>query len=274
MNPTLIRSAIALVAAAGLAYVSPVVVGSQAPAPSPTAPAEARTIDPKADDAMKKMSAFLAGQKTFTLEAEETFDAEFARAYRIQLTNVRTLTVERPSRFAASATGDILHRASWYDGKSLTVLNRKRNVYASLEMPGTIDAVLDKLATDYEVVLPLSDLLYADPYPTMMGGVLYGKHLGTHLAAGVACHHLTFGQEGVEWQIWIDAGAQPLPRKLTIAYWDQPAVPQYQAVFRRWTLDVKVKPDQFVFRPPTGATRVELRDLEEIAVSGSADTRP
>jgi hypothetical protein len=272
MNPTLTRPAIAVLAAVGLVFVGAAAGGVQAPAPAPKAEAEpARTIDPKADEIMKKMSAFLAGTKTFTLEAEETFDAEFARAYRIQLTNVRTLTVERPSRFAAVATGDTLHRASWYDGKNLTVLNRKRNVYASLEMPGTIDAVLDTLATDYEVVLPLSDLLYGDPYPTMMGGVLYGKYLGTHLAAGVSCHHLTFGQEGVEWQIWIDAGAQPLPRKLAIAYWDQPGVPQYQAVFRRWTLDPKIAADQFVFRAPAGAKKVALEDLAEKASGGSSD---
>src|SRR4029453_6959634 len=137
----------------------------------------------KADEIMKKMAAFLKGTKTFSLEAEETFDTEFARAYRIQLTNVRTITVERPSRFAAVAKGDTVHRASWYDGKSLTVLNRERNAYAAAEMPGTIDAVLDKLAKDYELVLPLSDLLYGDPYPTMMDGVMYGKHLGTHQAA-------------------------------------------------------------------------------------------
>lgn len=269
MSPTCSRSAVVVLAAIGLASSSFVARAAQATAPSPQSEA-ARTIDPKADEAMKKMSAFLAGQKTFTLEAEETFDAEFARAYRIQLTNVRTLTVQRPSRFAAVATGDTLHRASWYDGKSLTVLNRKRNVYASLEMPGTIDAVLDKLATDYELVLPLSDLLYGDPYPTMMGGVLYGKYLGQHIAAGVLCHHLTFGQEGIEWQIWIDAGAQPLPRKLTIAYWEQSSVPQYTAVMRRWDLAPKVAPDQFSFRAPAGATKVELRDLVEAGLTGDS----
>jgi len=79
---------------------------------------------------------------------------------------------------APSAIGDTAHRASWYDRKTLTVLSQKHNAYSVLEMPGTIDAVLDKLAADYEVYLPLSDLLYGDPYPTMMADVLYGKYLG------------------------------------------------------------------------------------------------
>jgi hypothetical protein len=264
MKKTMTAASVAL----ALVFLSPGVKGFQA-APAPQAEGKPAQVEPKADDIMKKMSAFLANTKTFSLEAEETFDAEFARAYRIQLTNVRTITVERPSRFAAVAKGDTAHRASWYDGKSLTVLNRERNAYAAVDMPGTIDAVLDKLAKDYELVLPLSDLLYGDPYPTMMDGVMYGKHLGTHQAAGVPCHHLTFGQEGVEWQIWIDAGAQPLPRKLTIAYWDQPGVPQYTAVFRRWTLAPKVTPDQFVFQAPAGAKKVGMEELVAMAASTS-----
>jgi hypothetical protein len=237
-----------------------------AQAEAPKGAPEGNKIEAKADELMKQMSAFLARTKTFTLEAEESFDTEFAKAYRIQLTNVRTLTVERPSRFSATAIGDTAHRASWYDGKTLTVLSQKQNAYAVLDMPGTIDAVLDKLAADYAVFLPLSDLLYGDPYPTMMADVLYGKYLGVHLAAGVPCHHLSFGQDGVEWQIWIDTGKEPLPRKLAIAYWDQAGVPQYQAVFRHWTLEPKVTPEQFAFKMPAGAKKVALEDMAATAL--------
>ncbi|HET9317960.1 MAG TPA: DUF2092 domain-containing protein, partial [Vicinamibacteria bacterium] len=144
-------------------------------------------IDPKADKVMHDMAKFLGGVTRFQLEAEETFDLEVARAYRVALTNVRTLTVERPSRFAADASGDTLHRSAWFDGRTLTVLNKQQNVYATIEAPGTIDAVLDKVAEEYQVLVPLSDLLYADPYSTLMEGVLYGKYLGIHQAAGVPC---------------------------------------------------------------------------------------
>jgi hypothetical protein len=132
-----------------------------------------------------------------------------------------------------------------------------------LEAPGTIDAVLDKVAADYDIQVPLSDLLYADPYATLMDGVIYGKYLGIHQAGGVACHHLTFGQDGVQWQIWIDAGAQPLPRKLAIAYWDQPGVPQYQATFKRFELGTKVAPAMFAAQVPAGAKKLDLSGLKQ-----------
>src|SRR4029453_15425969 len=130
---------------------APAPIAAFAQAEAPKGAPEGNKIEAKADELMKRMSAFLARTKTFTLEAEETFDAEFAKAYRIQLTNVRTLTVERPSRFAATAVGDTAHRASWYDGKTLTVLSQKHNAYAVLDMPGTTDAVLDTLAADHQV---------------------------------------------------------------------------------------------------------------------------
>jgi hypothetical protein len=159
------------------------------------------------------------------------------------------------------ATGDTLHRSSWYDGRSLTVLNKKRLVYATVEVPGTVDAVLDKIAQDYQVVIPLSDFLYSDPYATLMDGVLSGAYLGMHQAAGVPCHHLAFAQEDSQWQIWIDAGPRPLPRKFAIAYVDEPGVPQYQATFRRWVLDPKLSEESFRFKPPEGAKRIEPAEL-------------
>ena len=84
------------------------------------------------------------------------------------------------------------------------------------------------------------------------------KYLGLHQAAGVSCHHFAFGQEDIEWQIWIDVGAQPLPRKLAIAYVDDPGVPQCTAVFRRWTLDPKVTEDLFRSKIPAGAKKIDL----------------
>lgn len=243
------------------------------PGPSP-APAPVRRLDPRADEILKKMGALLAAAPRFALEAEETFDEVSENAPRVQLTNLRRVGVERPSRFAADVTGDTLTRASWYDGKTLTVLDKARNVYLSVEAPGTIDAVLDKVADEYGVVIPLTDLLYADPYATLSEGVLYGEYLGLHQAAGVLCHHLAFSQATIDWQIWIEAGEQPLPRKLVITYVNEPGQPQYAAVIRRITLDPKFAEGLFQFEAPEGATRIDLAEAARRAAPGAAAPVP
>ena len=111
-------------------------------------------------------------------------------------------------------------------------------------------------------MLPLADLLYADPYAVLMAGVTYGRYLGLHQAAGVACHHLAFSQDTIEWQIWIDAGDKPLPRKLVISYVQEPGEPQYSAIIRRWSLESEVPEGLFTFEAPEGAQKIDAEGHE------------
>ena len=203
------------------------------------------------------MGEFLAKLPRFALEAEETFDEIEAGEPKSELTNVRRVAVVRPDRLAADATGDTLNRAAWYDGKSMSILDKEHNTYATVDAAATIDATLDMLQEKYDVVLPLADLVSADPYAVLSAGVTYGRYLGVHLAAGVPCHHLVFAQETIEWQIWIDAGDQPLPRKIAITYALEPGEPQYTATIRRWKLDPVFPDGFFTFVAPEGAQKID-----------------
>jgi len=250
--------------------------GAQEAEPGPSSTPPARSVEARAEQELKKMGEFLAGLPHFALEAEETFDELPDGQLRRQLTNVRRVAVERPNHVAADAKGDTLSRASWYDGRTVTVLDKEHNVYATIEAPGTIDATFDKLTDEYGVVLPLVDLLYSDPYAVLMAGVTYVRYLGLHQAAGVACHHLAFSQETIEWQIWVDAGEKPLPRKLVITYVQEPGEPQYSAVIRRWTLDAKVPEGLFTFEAPEGAQKIDAQAMRrpEAGDPGPTETAP
>jgi hypothetical protein len=231
--------------------------GAQEPATgTPPAP-PSRSVEARAEQELKKMGEFLAKQSHFALEAEETFDEVPDGELRRQLTNVRRIAVERPNHDAADASGDTLNRAAWYDGRTVTILDKEDNVYATIDAPATIDATFDKLEDDYGVVLPLADFLYSDPYAVLMEDVTYGRYLGIHQAAGVACHHLAFSQDTIEWQVWIDAGEQPFPRKLVISYVQEPGEPQYSATLRRWNMEVKAPEGLFTFEAPEGAQKID-----------------
>jgi hypothetical protein len=107
-------------------------------------------------------------------------------------------------------------------------------------------------------VVPLADFLYTDAYARLMGDVQRGVYLGIHEAAGVPCHHLSFEQATIDWQLWIDAGPEPLPRKLVIAYKTEDEVPQYAVTIRKWNLQAKLPDALFAFAPPQGATRIDV----------------
>ena len=233
------------------------VVSAQAPA-TETRPAAAPTyVEPRATELLKEMSSLLGGTPRFAFQAEESFDEIPDGQPRTELTNVRRVAVERPNRLAADASGDTLSRAACYDGKTFGVLDKDHDTYATFDAPATIDATLDKLSNEYGMVLPLADLVYSDPYAILSAGVTYGRYAGIHLAAGVPCHHLVFAQRTIEWQIWIDAGAQPLPRQIVITYVNEPGEPQYRATFRKWNLDPKFPEGLFTFHAPEGARKVE-----------------
>ncbi len=240
----------------------PVRVRAQEPTPNPSVTLPPRGVEARATEEVRKMSDFLAKTPRFALEAEETFTEIESGEPKVELTNLRRIAVERPNHIASDATGDTLNRATWYDGRGVTVLDKENNVYASIDAAPTIDATLDKLQDDYGVVLPLADLLYSDPYGVLMEGVTYGRYLGIHLAAGVPCHHLVFAQETIEWQLWIDAGPEPLPRKLVITYVQEPGEPQYEATIRRWALSPAFTDALFTFEAPDGARKVEASAIK------------
>jgi hypothetical protein len=169
--------------------------------------------------------------------------------------------LRRPDRLAGDATGDAVHRSFYYDGRTFSALDKEQNVWASGTVPPTIDEALDWVFEQTGTVIPLADFLYADVYSRLMESVERGVYLGIHDVDGVPCHHLSFEQATIDWQIWIDAGRDPLPRKLVIAYKTEDEVPQYSVTIRKLNLAAKVPDHIFRFEPPSGATRIEVAAL-------------
>ena len=82
---------------------------------------------------------------------------------------------------------------------------------------------------------------------------------------GVACHRLAFANEWLEWQIWVDAENEPLPRKVVINYMDEPGEPKYTARFLSWNLAPELPDDLFRFEPPEGAQKMEARQITNLS---------
>jgi hypothetical protein len=120
-------------------------------------------------------------------------------------------------------------------------------------------------------VVPLADFLYADVYDRQMSDVQRGVYLGVHEAAGVPCHHLSFEQATIDWQLWIDAGPDPLPRKLVIAYKTEDEVPQYSVTIRKWNVKADLPEALFRFTPPAGAKRIDIAAFTGNEENGGKD---
>ena len=90
-----------------------------------------------------------------------------------------------------------------------------------------------------------------------------GTYLGVRSIGGRPCHHLLFTQEEVDWQVWVDAGESPLPRKLVITRKKEPGQPQFSAELSGWDLAPALTETSFDFKAPAGAKPVKMSDLRE-----------
>jgi hypothetical protein len=215
-------------------------------------------IDPTADRVLRRMCRYLQSQRQFHIAATEEMDAVRTSGQKVRFSNYRDVTIRRPNRIYSEVSGDTLNRRFWYDGQTMTMLDTKHNLYATAPAASTIDATMDLLANQYRLYVPLADLVFSDPYQELTEHVQSGAYLGVHMVDRIKAHHLAFTQEHLDWQIWIDAGACPVPRKVVINHKDQPGQPEYQATLHDWSFGPPAPEGMFHFRRPKGASQIEI----------------
>ena len=218
-------------------------------------------IDPRAGEALMRMSDALGGADSFSFTARNTADHALETGQIVQLHEERKVFVRRPSKLLVEAEGEAFQRSVLYDGRTLTVLDRSANEYAEAAVSGTIGDMLDYVADRYDLTVPLADLFFRNPYETLVAGVEKGSYIGLHEVDGHPCHHLAFRQPDLDWQIWIDAVGPPVPRKLVIVHTKEEGCPSYSAVMDHWNLKAELKDAAFELRIPAGAGKVPMSDL-------------
>jgi hypothetical protein len=222
------------------------------------APAQPAGVEPQADRLLRRMTDYLAGLKEFSVDTHSTIDVVLASGQKIQFDNGAALSVQRPNRFFARRRGDLTSQSFYYDGKTLTLHNPDDKVYASVPAPGTIEAALDFARDALDLVAPASDLVYRNAYEILVEDVTAGFVVGKTAIGGVRCAHLAFRKPYVDWQIWIQEGATPLPRKFVITSKLAAGAPEFTIVMLNWNGAPKLTERAFAFTPPPGARSIEF----------------
>jgi len=232
-------------------------VAAGADAPPATQPA-APTVDPLADQIFHQSADFLAQSHAFAVHAEVWKDEVLPSGHKIQVTRLVDLDFRRPDRLHVDARAHHKGRSIWYNGKRLTVFDRENNLYSVADMTGPVDQVLDSLADDYGITVPLEDMVVADPYGSAMKNVTAGGYFGDEPVLGVPCKHIGFSTDVIDWQLWIADGPQPLPQKLVITYKTEEQSPQWTAIFTKWNLSDRASDLAFQFIPPRGSAQIPM----------------
>jgi hypothetical protein len=219
-------------------------------------------IDPQADQLMRRMGDYLAQEPFFSVNAEVWQDVQLPSGQRVQAGRTIELQVRRPNRFHAEVRSTRRNRGLYYDGTSITLVNRIQNFYGTIPVPASLDEALDAACERFGITMPLEDLVVSDPYQNAMRKVTSGVLLGPVTVLGVPCEHLAFSLGTVDWQIWIEEGARPVPRKIVITYKDEEGSPEYTAILSNWDFQTKLPDFVFNFEPPAGAAKISVAEIK------------
>jgi hypothetical protein len=217
--------------------------------------------DAEAIAALEKMGAFLRTLTTFAVEGVGSTEESLSTGQKIQYPGTIDLLAIRPNRLRANVYSTRKRREYYYDGKTFTVFAPRQGFYAITEAPPTIKELLDKASDRLNIVLPMSDLFELGTDPALTARITSAFFVSTDVVGEQVCNHFAFRQPGVDWQIWIRDGAQPLPCKWVITGTDDPDQLDYELEFT-WDLKPAVPADAFTFVPPSGVDRIALATIK------------
>jgi hypothetical protein len=95
--------------------------------------------------------------------------------------------------------------------------------------------LVDQIYTEYGIEVPLVDLFKWGTDESSIKKITSATDVGPSSVNGITCEHYAFRQEGIDWQIWIQLGDFPLPKKFVIRTLTDDARPQHTSTLT-WNL--------------------------------------
>jgi hypothetical protein len=246
------KIATSIIAAAALGSA---VLASQA---ASGAEPEAPKVDPRAVDALAKMSAYLRSVPAFQITMQTQRDDVDVYGQLITLSGGATYKVRRPNAFAINLalpgqSGDYV-----YDGKTVTAYDAISGVYSRYQAPATIRETLDLAKDKYGATVPLEDLFTWSEGDSRVKVLTSAHYIGKTRIGGQTASQYAFRQPGLDWQIWIADGAQPEPLRVLIVATSDPARPRFRADLT-WNTAPQFDAAAFTFKPPANARLADAR---------------
>jgi hypothetical protein len=239
-------------------FVTAVLLGGAhaAQAQSATTPAVER--DPAVLARLTQMGDYLRSLKSFVVKAETAKDEVLQSGQKLQFAGTVEYRYARPDKLRVTVKTDRKWREFYFDGKTLTQAAPRMGYYGSLEMPGKPGELMSDLAQRYGIDMPLADLFYWGTPASGVEDITSASLIGPARVGGIDCDHYALRQPGVDWQIWIERGAKPLPRRIVITTTDEVEQPQFSATLG-WDLGAQTSASAFTYMPPKGAKRITMK---------------
>jgi hypothetical protein len=219
-----------------------------------------------AREILANMAEYLAEQEVLSFDFDSSLEIITPENQKLAIASSGSIAMERPGKIHVTRRGGFASVQAVFDGTKLSVANLLANVYAQIELTGSIDTAVDRLRADYGHPLPGADLLSPNVAKILLDDVTDVKDLGSGVIRGEECDHLAFRAPEVDWQIWVSQSDTPYPCRYVITTKTMASSPQYTLDISSWGAGSAL--NDFTFTAAEGATRVDaadIPDLDEIA---------
>lgn len=225
------------------------------------------TSQAKENDAtaiLRAMSDYVGSQKTIQLAFDSDIEIITPELEKIQFSNSGDALLSRPNKLRARRMSGHADVEMFFDGKTVSIFGKNINGAAQFEAPGNVDQLITALREGHGIALPAADLLLSNSYDVLVSGVMEAKYIGIGIIDGRKCEHLAFRNFDTDWQLWVEVGETPIPRKMVITSKTMNSAPQYTLRVKSWETGVTPASDAFSFIPPAGAKELDPHDLIEL----------
>ncbi len=227
---------------------------------------------PEAFAVLRRSNNFLNGANRVSFTATEIVSGADKSGALVRRSLTRTFVAQRPDRLRVDSKGDGAQRVLWYSNKQIAVVDFDKCVYATMEAPATIDEAIEFAVERYGIAVPAARFLQTGFCDIVERQATKVAYLGMSNVGATACHRVKFNFSGMTWQLWIDAGDKPLPRRLISLGGSEGR--NYVATFDRWEIDPTIAPDAFVFLLPKGAAKIDIVPLNPDITAETPATQP
>jgi hypothetical protein len=249
-------------------------VGGSSFAATQAVPDKSPAVEPQAKDALGRMVDAFKSLPEFGVHQEITREQVIDGDLKVQKSSVADILVRRPDRLKADVVADDDRSHSvFYDGKTLTVYVPGKKYYAQTAVPNTLAGMIDTAESEYGIEFPTPDLMRMAAGEDFADELTAAGEVGKSNIGGVECDHYAYRNAEVDYQIWLEPGDKPLPRKIVITSKKDPTQPEYTA-FLTWNLAPKLDDTSFTFTPPEGATKIPMYSLKQPAKAPAPATKP
>ena len=230
--------------------------------PATTKAAEPAVVEPGAVTALQKMSAYLQTLPAFELATDTSLDLVNESGQRVTLGGKALYKFRRPDGFSIDLKTDYKNRRFYFDGKQVTVYAPDFGYYATVAAPPTVREALDVMVDEHTAsrcrlrTCSAGAILPAAAPRAWTSAFL----VGSATVDGVDTDHYAFREGDKDWQVWIEQGARPLPRRVVIVDRTDPSYPTYDARLT-WKVNTTLASNQFVFKPAHDDKHIRLASI-------------